>query len=381
MTAEMTTETAAGATGRIFTPPEIVSRMAALRRNRGRALEPSSGAGAFLRAVPDAVAIEKDAALAARTGALAGDFFDYPVAEKFATVIGNPPYVRHRDIAADTRAKLDMALFDRRANLFLFFIEKALRHLEPGGELIFITPRAFCKATSARKLNALLHRSGTMTCFEELGDARIFPGASPNCAIWRFEKGAVSRRLDDGRAFRCVNGQLCFGEVGGRIVGDYFAVKVGAVSGADHVFADASRGNRDFVFSETARTGAVRRMIYNVRHPVLERRKAELLRRRVRRFDESNWWEWGRRFPEDAGPRIYVNGRTRSACPFFLHRETAFDGSVLALFPRDAAESESESDLAKWRDRLNGADWEGLGFVCDGRRIFSQRSLETAAAL
>ena len=360
--------------GRVFTPPEIVRRMVALRRNRGRALEPSSGAGAFLREIPGATAVEKDPALAAATGAWAGDFFDYPEREKFATIIGNPPYVRHRDIPAETRAKLDMTLFDRRANLYLFFMEKALRHLQPGGELIFITPREFCKLTAARRLNAALFAAGTMTHWEELGDAKVFADAAPNCAIWRFEKGNTSRRLDDGRAFRCAGGQLYFGEIGAGVLGDSFSVKVGAVSGADHVFADARRGNRDFVFSRTARTGRTRRMIYDMYHPVLEARKAELLRRGVRRFDEGNWWQWGRRYPESAGPRIYVNGKTRNPRPFFLHEATAFDGSVLALFPRD-----EDADLEKWVRRLNDADWEGLGFVCDGRRLFSQRSLENAA--
>ena len=368
-------DTDAGA-GRVFTPPDVVRRMTALRRNFGRVLEPSSGAGAFLREIPGAVGVEKDAILAAATGAIAGDFFDYPVSEKFETVIGNPPYVRHRDIPAETRAKLDMDLFDRRANLFLFFIQKALRHLTPGGELIFITPRDFCKSTSARKLNAALHGAGTVTHYEELGDAKVFADASPNCAIWRFERGNFSRRLDDGRAFRCAGGQLYFGGVGAEVLGDYFRVKVGAVSGADRIFADERRGNRDLVCSRTARTGEVRRMIYNAYHPILESRKAELLRRGVRRFNEGNWWEWGRLCPESDSPRIYVNGKTRNPRPFFLHSATAFDGSVLALFPRDES-----ANLEKWRERLNDADWEGLGFVCAGRRLFTQRSLENAAAL
>ena len=361
--------------GQVFTPPEIVRRMAALRRNRGRVLEPSSGAGAFLRAFPEAAAIEKDPLLAAATGATAGDFFDYPATERFATVIGNPPYVRHRDIPADTRAKLDMTLFDRRANLYLFFMEKALRHLEPGGELIFITPREFRQATAARKLNAALFAAGTITHYEELGDAKVFADAAPNCAIWRFEKGNPTRRLADGRAFRCVGGQLCFGDIGAATVGEYFSVKVGAVSGADHVFADPRRGNRDFVCSETVRDGRTRRMIYEAYHPVLEARKAELLRRAVRRFNESNWWRWGRRYPDSGRPRIYVNAKTRNPRPFFLHEAAAFDGAVLALFPRDP-----DADLARWTRRLNDADWEGLGFVCDGRRLFSQRALENAAA-
>ena len=361
--------------GQVFTPPSIVRRMVGLRRNCGRTLEPSAGNGAFISEIPEAVAIEKDPALSAGLGAPSMDFFDYPETEKFATVIGNPPYVRHRDIAADTRGKLDMTLFDRRANLFLFFIEKALRHLEPGGELIFITPRDFCKSTSARKLNAALFGAGTVTHYEELGDAKIFKGASPNCAIWRFEKGNMSRRMDDGRPFRCVNGQLYFGGAGASVLGDFLEVKVGAVSGADRIFTHARHGTRDFVCSQTARNGRTRRMIYNSRHSALVPHKALLMRRGVRKFDESNWWEWGRLYPKTDRARIYVNSRTRNPRPFFRHESEAFDGSILALFPRDP-----EANMDKICERLNDLDWRELGFVCDGRHIFSQRSLETAAA-
>jgi tRNA1(Val) A37 N6-methylase TrmN6 len=69
-------------------------------------------------------------------------------------VIGNPPYVRYRDIGAATRKLLRQDGFDERSNLYLFFIEKCVRHLAPGGELIFITPRDFLKATSARRSTA-----------------------------------------------------------------------------------------------------------------------------------------------------------------------------------------------------------------------------------
>ena len=49
----------------------------------------------------------------------------------------------------------------------------SLRQLRPGGELIFITPRDFLKATSAVKLNRLLVESGSITDAIELGDARV----------------------------------------------------------------------------------------------------------------------------------------------------------------------------------------------------------------
>jgi adenine-specific DNA-methyltransferase len=367
--------------GQVFTPPAIVSRMLALRRNGGRVLEPACGDGAFFRHLPaGAVGIEVDPRHAP-AGARIMDFFAYPVREKFATIIGNPPYVRFQDIPAATRQQLPLEHFDGRSNLYLFFIEKCLRHLAPGGELIFITPRDFLKATSAVGLNRLLHAAGTITDFIELGDARIFAGATPNCAIWRFEQGNFSRRTRyeargqvEERHFLLAGGHLAFTREPCPVrLQDVFYVKVGAVSGADDLFASAEHGNQEFVCAGTVRTGQTRPMIYDVEHPVLRPHRERLLRRRIRRFDENNWWKWGRGCHLSDAPRIYVNGKTRVERPFFLHPCNYYDGAVLALFPHDPT-----VDLAALRDLLNAVDWEALGFVCDGRFLFAQRSLEQA---
>jgi len=101
--------------------------------------------------------------------------------------------------------------------------------------------------------------------------------------------------------------------------------------------------------------------------------KDRLISRRIRTYDESNWWQWGRGYPETDAPRIYVNGRTRRSHPFFLHPCNHFDGAVLALFPHDP-----KANLKKLCAALNQVDWSELGFICDGRFIFTQRSLENA---
>ncbi|MGI9298539.1 MAG: Eco57I restriction-modification methylase domain-containing protein [Gammaproteobacteria bacterium] len=359
--------------GQVFTPPEIVRRMFALRRNFGRVLEPSAGDGAFLRLAENATGIEIDPRLAGQSGALCADFFDYADEHKFDTIVGNPPYVRHQDIPARTREKLRRDLFDGRSNLYLFFIEKCLRHLRGGGELIFITPRDFLRATAARRLNRLLYESGTITDFIELGDARVFSGASPNCAIWRFVKGDFSRRANGGReTFFFNDGQIFFARGEYAVpCRDIFRIKVGAVSGMDSVFADEKYGNRSFVCSRTAATGETRRMIYDSFHPVLRRHKQILMARKIRRFDETNWWRWGRAHFESDRPRVYVNAKTRAAAPFFLHSSRDYDGSVLAVFPRDET-----ADLRKLRDKLNAVNWRELGFVCGGRFLFAQRGLQ-----
>lgn len=359
--------------GQVFTPAAVVERMLGLRARSGRVLDPACGDGAFCSRIPGCVAIEVDPRFAPN-GALQMDFFAYPDSEKFDTIIGNPPYVRYQDIPVATRALLPAECLDGRANLYLFFIEKCLRHLKPGGELILVTPRDFLKATSSAPLNARLHELGTITDFIDLGDARVFPGVVPNCAIWRFEKDNFSRQTRDGRAMLLAGGQLLFARNEYSVpLSEIFFVKVGAVSGADDVFANEQHGNLDFVCSITRKTGHTRRMIFNVRTPVLEAHKERLLNRGIRRFDESNWWQWGRGHHVAERPRIYVNNKTRQREPFFLHPSIHYDGSVLALFPHDAS-----ADVAALRDALNAVDWLELGFVCDGRFLFAQRSLEQA---
>ncbi|MDR3086781.1 MAG: class I SAM-dependent methyltransferase, partial [Azoarcus sp.] len=248
--------------GQVFTPEAIVQTMLALRANRGRVLEPAAGEGAFSRHLPGCEAIELDARLAP-PGARVMDFFDLPLSERFDTIIGNPPYVRYQDIAPETRFRLASNLFDTRSNLFLFFIEKCVRHLVDGGELIFIVPRVFIKLSGAVRLNAWLFEEGTITHWIETGDARIFSDATPNCAIFRFVRGDFSRRtlyrrIDDAqwhqREMVHIHGQLAFTHACLRIpMSELFDVRVGAVSGADDVFTHPE-GNLEFVCSHTVAT-------------------------------------------------------------------------------------------------------------------------------
>jgi adenine-specific DNA-methyltransferase len=363
--------------GQVFTPPAIVERMLTLRRNAGRVLDPACGDGAFSSRIPDCVAIELDPAHCP-PGALNQDFFAYPETEQFATIIGNPPYVKARDILPQTRFYLRSQLLDGHANLYLHFIEKCVRQLQPGGELILITPRDFLKATGAAQLNTWLHGQGTITDFEDLGDAKIFAGATPNCAIWRFEKGNLTHRLRDGRRMVLAGGQLMFTRgIYSVLFGQVFSVKVGAVSGADEIFTNDELGNMDFVCSHTAQSGETRRMIYLDQEgplPFLEQFKARLLARRVTRFDENNWWKWGRRHFRSDAPRIYVNHKTRNPQPFFLHPCNNYDGAVLALFPQRT--DITRKQLKALAAALNEVDWAEQGFVCDGRFLFSQRALE-----
>lgn len=367
--------------GQVFTPPHIVSDMLSLVRNNGRFLEPSCGNGAFLQNLPsNKVGIELDSSVACKE-ALQLDFFSYPVNEKFDTIIGNPPYVRFGDIRTSTKKFLKpfMSIFDERSNLYLFFIYKCILHLNDGGELIFITPRDFLKSTASAKLNEFLFRTGSITHFVELGDKKIFANAQPNCIIWRFVKGDFTRKTQCLKEFSCINGQILFTNKAYIIpFNSLFFVKVGAVSGADSIFESEKWGNVEFVGSQTCKSGKTKRMIYGEyarECQYLQGFKEKLLQRKIKNFNDFNWWQWGRNYYKSDLPRIYVNTKTRNKKPFFLHSCKAYDGSILAIFPK------FEVDLKNLKiicEKLNSINWEELGFVCDGRFLFSQRSLENS---
>lgn len=360
--------------GQVFTPSFIVAEMLLLRRNlSGRVLEPSCGDGAFSKNIPNCVNIELDSKFGGGD-TLNIDFMDYPTSEKFDTIIGNPPYVRYQDILPSTKQKIKSALFDERSNLYLFFIEKCINHLNEGGELIFITPRDFLKATSSIKLNDFIFKNGTITHLIDLGDKKIFHGFSPNCIIFRFEKGDFSRKTNVSKKFVYCNGQLLFTDNHYSIkFMDVFGVKVGAVSGYDEIFTHEKFGDTDFVCSSTYKTGKTKRMIFNNKNEYLEQFKKELIGRKIRQFNETNWWQWGRLHHISTEKRIYVNCKTRSESPFFLNDCKNYDGSILAIFPKN--KEADEKDLC---EKLNSVNWHELGFVCDGRYIFSQKSLENS---
>lgn len=384
--------------GQVFTQDKNILEMINLIRNKkGVCLEPSCGNGAILKILDkkkteypmkEIHAFEIDEDLKSYDYVKYGDFFTLIKNNEyknkcFDTIIGNPPYVKYKNINLETKKNLDVLDFDERSNLYLFFIKKSVELLNKNGELIFLVPRDFLKATSAIRMNNWLFSQGTITDIIDYGDEVLFNGFNPNCIIFRFEKGNFKRTIKIKKykmgktktsklKLSCINGQFIFSKE--ELVVDakqLFTVKVGAVSGADKIFEN-KKGNLEMVCSETYKNGKLRKMFYNIYSEELETYKSVLLSRKIKSFNENNWFTWGRGYFKTEKNRIYVNAKTRNKNPFFLNDCKAYDGSILALFPKKDL---SKTELEELKNLLNNLDWESLGFLCGNRYLFSQKSL------
>jgi adenine-specific DNA-methyltransferase len=369
--------------GQVYTPKEIVKMMFELSLNSGTILEPSSGDDAFVNYITkissrDITSIEIDPDNKSNNNIIM-DFFDLGCDMKYDTIIGNPPYVSFKNITKNTLSKIHSIDFlngyDNRTNLYIYFIHKCIEHLNDNGEIIFITPREFIKSTSSIILNNFIYKNGTITDWYEFGDNIVFKGFNPTVVVWRFQKNQFNRKCKTNEGvknFLLSDGQIVFTNSTHKIkFNDIFNVKVGAVSGLDKIFAD-SDGNKEFVCSYTKSSGKLKKMFYNMKHDKLFNNKSLLLNRKIKKFDENNWWLWGRGYYDTEDDRIYVNCKTRDMKPFFTNPCKSYDGSVLAIFPKLPLDMEIAVTL------LNDVDWNDLGFKVGGRLCFTQKSLENS---
>ena len=260
-----------------------------------------------------------------------GDFTAQKITERFKTIIGNPPYVARHG------AK----------NLYIVFIEICYGLLKKDGELVFIVPSDFFKMTSASAIIETMAMNGAFTDVYFPHDERLFDGASIDVVVFRYEKGCTAKRsVVNGKDMFCNvhRGIITFSEseLIGAPLSEHFDIYVGPLTGRDEVYRNAI-GNID-VLSDKDRT---ERFIFTETFPTanaavnehLLKNKEELLSRKIKKFTEDNWFEWGaprniKSIQSNMGkPCIYVRSLTRSNEVAFVGTVQFFSGSLLCMIP------------------------------------------------
>tara|TARA_B100001057_G_scaffold382408_1_gene388452 strand:+ start:4956 stop:6107 length:1152 start_codon:yes stop_codon:yes gene_type:complete len=280
------------------------------------------------------------------------DFMKEEIPRKYMTIVGNPPFVRTKS-----------------GNLYIDFTEKCYNLLDSKGELIFIIPSDFFKLTSASKLLDNMLKNGSFTHIYHPHKENLFKNASIDVLIFRYckDKSLNNEVLFNGELLYLVNnkGLVTFNEKKNTSevsFKEYFDIYVGIVSGRKNIYKNDELGNIEVLNGD----GKLERFIFIKKFPcerkevnsyLLEHKK-ELLSRKIRKFDERNWFEWGaprnmKSVKKSMGKDcIYVNNLTRKEKVAFEGKVTYFGGQLLILIPKKSC------DLSKITKYINSEEFK-----------------------
>lgn len=302
-----------------------------------------------------------------------GDFLVQKIDRKYKTIVGNPPYVK-----------------TATGNLYLDFIRRCHGLLEPGGELIFIVPSDFMKLTSAAPILSHMMTTGTFTHVIRPNDEGLFEDASIDVIVFRYCLDPHLDRTvlynDELKRLVETNGIITFAPMDAPVsaekIGDYFDVFVGMVSAREGVFKNEEFGTMDvrngkdrldkYILIDEFPTEDAALNAYLLDH------KAELIKRKIRRFNESNWFEWGAlrnydrvsaRMGEDC---LYIHTLTRDTEVAFVDKVSYFGGGILALMPK--ADAPRKLDIYKVAAFLNSVQFRE-NYLYSGRFKIGQRQV------
>ena len=129
------------------------------------------------------------------------DFFDtewmFGIADGFDVVIGNPPYISHDRIAKGFKAKIKgfYQSYQPFADVYCYFIEKAIELQNEKGVLRLITSNSYLRAEYGAPIRKLLQSKNTLHRLLSVEDSQVFESAIVNVAILISRKS--TNRTDD----------------------------------------------------------------------------------------------------------------------------------------------------------------------------------------
>ena len=193
--------------GQYMTPKIIVDFMVDLIEHdkKSKVLEPSCGEGAFLEGLcekgyKNVSAYEVDRKIVnGRKNVIVSSFVSSSVNEKYDVVIGNPPYIRWKNLEESLKKELNNSpLWNRYCNSLCdysnIFIIKSIEQLNDGGELIFITPEYWITTTHANELRNYMLQNGYVKQIFHFNETPIFDGVNVSLIIFQYIK---SRRKSE----------------------------------------------------------------------------------------------------------------------------------------------------------------------------------------
>jgi methylase of polypeptide subunit release factors len=111
-------------------------------------------------------------------------------------VIGNPPYVRSRELTPAQRGQVQAAFpeqFSGGADLYTYFYLGAANLLSALGVACFVTPFSFMRVKGASKIRSELARLASLDSCIDFGERKIFEGVSSHIGVFCFSRSEQSQ--------------------------------------------------------------------------------------------------------------------------------------------------------------------------------------------
>lgn len=187
--------------GQYFTIKSVADFMVSLIAHDTNSciLEPSCGEGVFLTSLTESGycnldAYEIDPSLSNPYQFVRYEsFVSAPTSDKYDVIIGNPPYIRWKNLEKELKDELESSplwirYFNSLCDYLFIFILKSIEQLNDNGELIFICPEYWMNTTHSRSLRDYMLNNGSITEIYSFKEAPLFEGVTSSFVIFKYVK-------------------------------------------------------------------------------------------------------------------------------------------------------------------------------------------------
>ncbi|MBS1759127.1 MAG: N-6 DNA methylase [Bacteroidetes bacterium] len=187
--------------GQYFTPKVVADFMIDLAdtSTNSKILEPSCGEGIFLEILKqkgynNLTAYEIDQDLATDFSFVRYEsFVSADIDEKFDLIIGNPPYIRWKNLEDELKSELSQnpiwnKYFNSLCDYLYIFILKSIELLNENGQLIFICPEYWMNTTHSISLRNYMVQNGYFEEIYHFNETPIFDKVTVSIVIFKFVK-------------------------------------------------------------------------------------------------------------------------------------------------------------------------------------------------
>lgn len=187
--------------GQYFTPKVVADFMVSLAdfSSDAKVLEPACGEGVFLKAlqekgIRDITAFEIDSSLSNNFSFVSYEsFVSAKLTEKYDVIIGNPPYIRWKNLEEELKTELTqhplwIKFCNALCDYLYIFILKSIELLKEGGQLIFICPEYWLNTTHSLALRNEMMTKGYFEALYHFNETPIFDGVTVSTIIFKYIK-------------------------------------------------------------------------------------------------------------------------------------------------------------------------------------------------